>query len=687
MKKKCLAAIVLACSMLFTTACDGDEPIGLNPNAHQEADEANKQEEGKKEEDKKEEKKNPNAPKFSEASGFYSGEISLTISCADSNAKIYYTLDGSKPTAESTPYNGSAIRLTDKSKTGNVLSKINKVNPSGDYFPTERVTKCNVVRAVAVLSNGEMIYNNATYFVDVDRDAQFEQLPIISMFTDSDNLFDYEKGIYVMGKAYDDWIAVDPSNKYKEGWQQEGNFSQKGKAWEREALIEYMPADGSKGFSQDVGIRIMGAASRRSMQKSFRIIAREDYGKKNIKYDLIPGNVRSDGSGLVEQYKSFVIRNGGNDNDFAKVRDPYLQSLVANRTFDTQQTTPCYVFIDGEFWGMYTITEDYSSHYIQNNYGIDDNDVVVVKRGEVDDGEDSDVDLYREMFDFICYNDMSDAANYKKAGEMLDLQNFAEYLSFMLYIYNQDSIFEGNNWSMWRSRTVNPDNAYADGKWRMLAFDTEYSTDIYGDGNGYKTNNISGVVNGEVKSSGDNRRPKDLLRSLLKNDEFKAMFINTLCDMRNVDFEMTRAVTALDSIVKLYKNGALKTYNRFGPDWVARYNPEGHYIERTSVLKTFMKGRYVFFVDMIKDSFSLGNAGSLVISQYDMNKGNVKVNNTELLTDTFEGAYFSECPVTISAKAKDGSKFKEFKVDGKSYTDETITITVNEKTNVEVVFE
>ena len=50
-------------------------------------------------------------PEFSVASGAVDSGTSVTISCATEGAKIYYTTDGSEPTAESTEYTG-AISVT-----------------------------------------------------------------------------------------------------------------------------------------------------------------------------------------------------------------------------------------------------------------------------------------------------------------------------------------------------------------------------------------------------------------------------------------------------------------------------------------------------------------------------------------------------------------------------------------------
>lgn len=44
---------------------------------------------------------------------------------------------------------------------------------------------------------------SAVYFVGYDRKPVYEGMPIISIITDPDNLFDYERGIYVTGALYE----------------------------------------------------------------------------------------------------------------------------------------------------------------------------------------------------------------------------------------------------------------------------------------------------------------------------------------------------------------------------------------------------------------------------------------------------------------------------------------------------
>lgn len=616
---------------------------------------------------------------FSHKSGFYKDNFGLEISCNDPTAKIYYTTDGSVPNEESTLYS-EPIALKNRSNEPNVLSAKTGISVGENYTPREKVTKANVIRAVAVYEDGsksEIL--NGTFFVGIDRESEYGNVPVISIMTDSGNLFDYETGIYVMGATYDKWIAEDENNKRLEGWQSQGNYTNRGREWERPASVEFIASDGSIGFSQDMGVRIMGAASRNAPQKSMRFIAREEYGSKSVRYEIIPDNLRSDGQGNVEKYKSFILRNGGNDCDFAKIRDPLLQECVNSRRFDTQQYTPCVAFINGEYWGMYTIAEDYSDNYIENNYGIDNNNVIMIKCGEVEEGEEGDISYYNEMFDFIVENDMSVPENYEKACEMLDMGSYIDYAAFNLYIYNEDSFLKDNNWRMWRVKTPDENIAAADGKWRMMVYDTDYSSGIYSGGSNHNQNNISDYLRPKrsdgkyVPETDENgeiiRDPSDMFRALYANSDFKKELVLALCDMRNYDFLPTDALEKLNELYEVYGKLVPPTFERFGPEWVT-YDPKGHYEQQVNGLAVFIDGRYSGMPRVIEKAFKLSESVNAEISCSDSAKGTVMINNTVLdLDEAVSGKYFIEYPVTVTALPKEGSRFKEWVVTGCEISD------------------
>ncbi|MBQ7864403.1 MAG: CotH kinase family protein, partial [Lachnospiraceae bacterium] len=408
---------------------------------------------------------------FSLDSGFYEKTQKVSLSCNVEGALIYYTLDGSTPNKTSTLYKNE-ITVSRKLYTQNVLAAQKDISVSNNYIPDFPVDKCTVIRAIAYLPDGTTTpVAHASYFVGLDRD-KYGDVPIISLITDFDNLYDYETGIYVLGKTHDEWLAEDPSRAYLDGWQHTGNYSNRGREWEREISVELITADGTPGFKQNMGVRIMGGASRNQPQKSLKLYAREEYGAKNLKYELIPDNYNTAGE-LIDKYKTFVLRVGGNDADFARLRDPFLQTMVKDARFETQQSTPCIAFLNGEYWGMYTLNEDYTDNHFENNYGIDNNNIVLIKRGELEEGNEDDMTLYHDMFLFITQNDMSDPVMYEGTCDLIDIGSFADYFAFQLYIYNEDGIFQDNNWRMWRVRNTDMATEYSDGRWRFAAYDND----------------------------------------------------------------------------------------------------------------------------------------------------------------------------------------------------------------------
>ena len=146
-----------------------------------------------------------NLPIFSKESGFYSSDFSLSI-VADSGSKIYYTTDGSVPTTASTLFTGS-LNIRNRTNDENVVSAYPNITFNGNNAPTEQVTKGTVVKAIAVDSTGKASdVVTKTYFVGIDQASQYNSLPIISISMDNEDLFDYDKGIYVTGKCYDDYL-------------------------------------------------------------------------------------------------------------------------------------------------------------------------------------------------------------------------------------------------------------------------------------------------------------------------------------------------------------------------------------------------------------------------------------------------------------------------------------------------
>ncbi len=519
--------------------------------------------------------------RFSKKGGYYSKGFDLKLKAGEGQT-IYYTLDGTDPETSATriEYKGE-ISVDDRSGDENVLSAIdpqlitNDYNEGKVFLPkNEDVDKATVVRACAVGTSGKAGKTfTETFFVGLSP-KDHNELPVISVVTDPENLFDYENGIYVLGKVFDDYKAK-YENVPKNG-SVPANYNQRGRDWEKPCHIEYYSEKGELLLSQDCGMRIQGGWSRAEYQKSLRFYARSDYGAKSFKLPLFEHFTDSEGK-KVHSYDTFFLRNGGNDTNYSKFKDPMIQSMVSGRLPDTQEAKACVLFIDGEYWGLYTLTQDYSEEYFSEKYGVPEDDVVYVKSGELDIGKESDMKLYTDMAEFITRNDMKNAENFKKASEMLDMECFAQYCAIEMYIFNTD--WPQNNFACWRTRSVSDKN-YQDGKWRFCLYDTESSCDHY---------NEKYIDKSEflylTERSGEGIT--DIILSLMENEEFASRVGTLIVELGENELSYDNYKKTAEKYKQVYYEELLNYYKRF-PTWASREECCDKMLER---MDTFFKSR------------------------------------------------------------------------------------------------
>lgn len=539
----------------------------------------------------------PEIPILSSESGMYERAFELGMK-SQPGTQIYYTTDGSIPTEESDKYTGSIV-VVDRNGRPNILSaaaNIKKMyisNSGYDYVPqADEVAKCTVIRAVAISPDhrsSEVV--TKSYFVGNEVRKKYAGATVMSLVIDPDSLLNYETGIHVLGKVHDEWKTTDEGKAIAgsffggQYWKYEGNYTQSGRDWEREAAIDYFDADGeSLEFSAPVGIRLHGGASRMYGQKSFNFYFREEYGQKNLKYPLIPGDLDADGK-QVEKYKSFMMRNGGNDTEYSKIRDVFNQAQVSDRAYGVQAARPCVLFLNGEYWGLYNLTEKYSDNSIETNYGVDKNNVVVFKEGELDEGQDSDEALYDELWGY-AEKDFTDASVYEQFCQIMDIDSFADYYATEIYIANSDWDPK-KNYLVWRARTPDETNPYADGKWRYLLFDTEYSMGLYNDqDNQVTTNSYQRAISKDK-----------LFAAVIKNSDFRQKFITALQEIGSKNFNADECSKKLDECEALYKPLMQDYYTRFyGKDSWQR----SQFDSTVSTIRDFVKKRYQSIVNKVK---------------------------------------------------------------------------------------
>ena len=128
---------------------------------------------------------------FSLPSGFYSENISVELT-AEGDQQIYFTTDGSDPKPES----------------GNVYTHPIEINATSEV-------RASTIKAAAAAEDGTLgaVYT-VSYVIGQDVDSRFDDDTLVFVLsTDPYNLYDYEYGIAVPGKIYDDYVKEHPGEE------------------------------------------------------------------------------------------------------------------------------------------------------------------------------------------------------------------------------------------------------------------------------------------------------------------------------------------------------------------------------------------------------------------------------------------------------------------------------------------
>ena len=393
-------------------------------------------------------------PIFSQPGGFYEDTVSLQIS-SSSGTTVHYTLDGSDPTTDSPLYSGSLTLMDPSSHSDRYASRTDITEEDSGYLPPDSpVDKAVVLRAVAFDAAGNSSnITTATYFIDFDQKDGYENAAVLSLVTDPDNLFSSETGIYVRSALYDD--AMEAGLIYNGlPWTyltEYTNYYLEGAEAERPVYIQFFNASREETLAQDCGIRIRGNESRHFPQKSFSLYARSRYGSSSFSPVFFDTGI---------SYPNLILNSG------RQLKKIFFFSLVEDRDTAIQQYTPCQVFLNGEYWGMYYLMEKYSSEYLAGHYDVaPDNTLLVKDTRYVENGSPQDIARYKELRTFLAEQNLADPDVYQELLTKMDMQSFIDWMCTNIYIANTDTKPLGGNVLTWQ--TLTPENdAEGDGRFR-----------------------------------------------------------------------------------------------------------------------------------------------------------------------------------------------------------------------------
>lgn len=628
----------------------------------------------------------PAGLRFSRESGFYEEPFELELS-APLGAKIYYTLDGSLPDENAFLYT-TPIFIDDATLQPNVYSMRNDLvddrdfKQPGDPEPEVRslsdftdapkhkqpdylIDKCVVVRAAYQGADGNFSeVKTESYFVGFDGKAGYRDMNVISVVTAPENLFDYDTGIYVLGRKYD--TIVDENGN--PSWENANSYHH-GIAWERPADIQIFNTNREVALKQSCGIRIQGGSSRAYLPKSLNFYAREKYSQAARFYtDLF-------GTGYMAD--TVTLTAGGQDA-IAKFRDMFVSVLTGDRAFCTMNYEPYVMFLDGEYWGVYWLTERYTDAYLGYYHNTDEDNIIMIKNNELTQESEEDWSVYNSMLNYLEDTDFTRDENYKSLAYVIDLQSYIDYYATEIYIGTSD--WPGTNEAFWRVRKPSENGeggAYEDGRWRWMLFDVNTSS--------LREKMV------EEDTLGSALRNSPAFYNLCQSDAFKKQFTLTFMDLANETFSVENTEPVIEDWLTLMTEPMAVHLTRFyGKENLYRFD------EEVADVRMFIQRRKPYAAQYLKENFGLeGTLASVELETINAAGGDVVLNTIMPTFDgqgKWQGEYFTDYPVTLSVTVNEGYRFAGWEVtarqEKKRITDASLELEIPETgLHIRAVFE
>jgi len=539
-----------------------------------------------------------------------SEHILLRTSSVDASHMIRYTTDSSYPTEFSRVYSQPLV-----------------------------LNKNTVIRA-RIFADGSRPSDTQTqvYLRDITHD-----LPVLSLVTESNNFYDIDTGIYVLGRDYESDFPNFGANFWED--------------IERPVHVSFLDDVGNSQYQFDAGVKIFGGWSRAHSQRSLSIFARKRYGVGKINYPIFKNLPYQD-------FEAIVLRNSGNDWPLTMCRDAILTGLMSPSNVDIQAYQPVATYLNGNYFGLYNLREKINEHSLASKHQLDPDDITILEKdGEIIKGEN---DEYLDLIKYVSDNNMVNEHHYTYARQRIDIDNYIQYQVAQIFFDNTD--WPGNNIKFWNHKK---------GKWRWILFDTDFGFGIW-DVTNYTNNTLRFALANNGPNWPNPPWSTILFRSLIDNQEFKQKFINQYADELNSRFLSSRVKAHIDSTKNLIASEIPKHKSRWSQS-VTSWNRD------INTMKIFATQRTANCKDHIKSVFNLPSFNQFSLNISDSKDGYVRVNSLKIDQEAWSGDYFATVPILLRAIPKDGYAFSHWEGDLESTNPEE-SVNINKATSITAVF-
>jgi hypothetical protein len=525
-------------------------------------------------------------PTVDKEAGFYADSVKVSISTDEPNGTIRYTLNGEEPLVTSAEYTG---QITIKNTTvlkARVFSADTSALPSFIRFHTYFINESHSMEVLSIAADDLLTLANG--------DNMLRPIGSMEYFGKDKQLID---------RVYGE-----------------------------------LNSHGQDSWAND--------------QRSLDWITRDEFGYTDvIEAKIFSGSPR-------DEFQRIILRASGDDNypaanrstneGCAHMRDDYVQALasLADLHLDTRRTERCIVYLNGEYWGVYSFREKIDDHdymgayYDQGKYDIQ----MVLTWGDTwsEYGGSKSITDWRALRTYILNNNMADSSKYAYVESQMDFLSLIDY--FFVNTSSVCSDWLNYNTGWWRGL----DPAGGHKKWGYILWDNDATFGFYINYTGVPDTSPTATpcdINDFDTQWGnpDPERHIQILNKLRTNPKFDQLYLSRHADLYNTTYSCDNMLHVLDSMVAVIQ----PEMQRHADRWFGTYQGWQQNVAR---LRYFIERRCLLTDEgMLTCDTILNGPHEIHFMTEPAGMGSIQVNTLAAQAQPWSGLYYEGMPNLLTA--------------------------------------
>jgi gliding motility-associated-like protein len=388
-------------------------------------------------------------------------------------------------------------------------------------------------------------------------------------------------------------------------------------------------------------------------QRGFDFISRDQYGYNYaLKYKLFPNKTR-------KEFQRVIFKAAANDNypssGGAHIRDAYVHTLSqkAKLHLDERTWSPCVLYMNGQYWGVYEIREkvddiDFTEYYYKAD--VEDSLYMLKTWGGTwaEYGGPAAISDWNNLKNFILSNNMAIPSNYNYVDNLYDVKSLADYVILNSLTLCSDWL----NWNTMWWKGINANSTQK--KWKYALWDQDATFNHY--------INYTGIP-----STSPNASPCDpqslpdpggqghipILNALLQNPDYKQYYVMRYFDLLNSGLSCQRMITILDSMINLIAPEMTQHCAKWGGSYSAWY-------ANVQTLRNFILQRCDSVLNGFSSCYNTTGPFKIKVNVFPPNAGNVQVNSILVSNFVWSGNYPGNLNMIFKAIPNSGYCFDKW---------------------------